>query len=337
MKIKDIQCEAEEFLSLISSWAEGVAPSSIEQDLALAKLMRLYESIKFSEVHVSENDTIDVAVHVADVVEEVAEVAAPITAEVHVPASNIEVDVPINDNDPLFAIDMDAVSLVESAEGEEIAVEEEEVVVESEPEFAAEPEPESAIEPEPEPEAESEPRNDNMLFDIDVVPKQNRHRRSVLMSLYDDDSQPQEVVKAVEAVEEPAEKRAVEPVEEVKHAPTHMSIGSFTTPVQTVGDSLVVDIETVADRLSNSAPRQTLSDRHVYRSFDELGINERYLLARDLFGDDPQLCREMLAIISAFDNYDDAMIYIAENFKWNPDSDGAKLILSILEHKFNIC
>ncbi len=222
-------------------------------------------------------------------------------------------------------------------------------------EIAAE-EPEVVAEPEPEPEVAEEPTaagGENMLFDLDALPKHSRRRRTVLMSLYDDDSsaQPQSVADVV-APTEPTE--PTEPTAKQEEAPaaidstensaredssiTPITVGAFSMAQaeKTVADMISGDVETVGDRLSSIAPRAVISDRLLYRSFDELGINERYLLAHELFGDDPQLCREALAKISAFDNYDDAMIYIAENFNWKPDLTGTKLLLSVLEQKFNI-
>ena len=33
-------------------------------------------------------------------------------------------------------------------------------------------------------------------------------------------------------------------------------------------------------------------------------------------------------------DFDDCMIYIAENYAWNPNSDGVKLLMDLLERKF---
>ena len=39
--------------------------------------------------------------------------------------------------------------------------------------------------------------------------------------------------------------------------------------------------------------------------------------------------------LNSFTNLDDCMIYIVENFAWNPDSEGAKLIVSLIERKLS--
>ncbi len=369
MNIEEIRREIEELSILASSWVEGNEPALIERDIVLSKLSRLYEGVRFLTATIAEVDR-----PVEDVV--VKESVVPTESVVEQVAEEVEeVEVePQMTNESAFAFDVDAVSLVVS-EPEPVAVVE--PIIEVLPVVEIEPEPEPEVEPES--EVEAEPKSSNMLFDIDPLPK-NRRRRSVLMSLYDDDLSASKTsteptpqsVKSVEPaaeVEDKAEKLLSEPEispEKEASAPDSslgsISIGSFVAsapmqmptpipvpepapiptpapipaPMPILADTLAADVETVADRLSISAPRTIFSDYIHYRSFDELGINERYLLARDLFGDDPQLCRDMLEKIGAFDNYDDAMIFIAENFNWAPELDGAKLLLSVLENKFNI-
>ena len=52
------------------------------------------------------------------------------------------------------------------------------------------------------------------------------------------------------------------------------------------------------------------------------------------FGGNGSLYEITIRKLNEFDNFDDCMIYIAEHFAWNPNSDGAKLMLELLERKF---
>ncbi len=220
--------------------------------------------------------------------------------------------------------------------------------------------------PDPEPAKASD-----MLFDIAPIPKKSRSRRRVLMSLYhDEESQasdkltrreqpavvtrlqrekrhteafliddlaPLQEPKVETSAQEEMEPRSVEqPQSQSEFISSSATVGNSSTPAPTLADSLASGVETLADRYAEKTPQLVGEARSGYNSFDKLGINERYLLARDLFGDDPQLCIEELARIGAFDNYDDAIIYIAENYNWSGESEGAKLLLSVLERKFNI-
>ena len=66
-----------------------------------------------------------------------------------------------------------------------------------------------------------------------------------------------------------------------------------------------------------------------------IGINDKFLLIRDLFGGDGEAYEQAIGTLNAFDDFDECMIYIAENYAWNPNSDGAKFMMELLERKFS--
>lgn len=66
-----------------------------------------------------------------------------------------------------------------------------------------------------------------------------------------------------------------------------------------------------------------------------IGINDRFLLIRDLFGGKAEEYERVIDELDAFTELDDAMIYIQENFEWNPDCDGATLLVELLERKLD--
>ena len=48
------------------------------------------------------------------------------------------------------------------------------------------------------------------------------------------------------------------------------------------------------------------------------------------------VCEKMSMVentLNEFDDLDECMIFIVENFRWNPDSEGAKLLVSLIERK----
>lgn len=102
-----------------------------------------------------------------------------------------------------------------------------------------------------------------------------------------------------------------------------------------LGDVINHDVQTLADTF---APRRdTLSEAAHRAHIDDLraaiGINDRFLLVRDLFDGDAAACDAALETLNAFGNLDDCMIHIAENYTWNPNSDGVKLLTELLERK----
>ena len=42
----------------------------------------------------------------------------------------------------------------------------------------------------------------------------------------------------------------------------------------------------------------------------------------------------LIGTLNGFDDFDECMIYIAENYAWNANSDGAKFLMELLERKF---
>ena len=64
-----------------------------------------------------------------------------------------------------------------------------------------------------------------------------------------------------------------------------------------------------------------------------IGLNDKFLLVRDLFGGDVERYEATIDTLDEFEDLDECMIYIVENFRWNPDSEAARLIVSLLERK----
>lgn len=67
---------------------------------------------------------------------------------------------------------------------------------------------------------------------------------------------------------------------------------------------------------------------------EAIGINDRFLLIGELFGGDRERYEEAIELLDTRESLDDCMIHIAENYTWNPNSDGAKLLFELLERKY---
>ncbi len=161
---------------------------------------------------------------------------------------------------------------------------------------ALEPVPELVIEPEPEPELESQPEPE-------------------LESQPEPESEPQPVAAEPELVVEPV------PVPE---------------PVPVLGEVINHDVQTLSDTLGPR--RDRAAELRRLEPVDDLeraiGINDKFLMIRDLFGGDGAAYDRAIRTLNAFDDLDDCMIYIAENYSWNAASDGARLLMELLERKF---
>lgn len=103
-----------------------------------------------------------------------------------------------------------------------------------------------------------------------------------------------------------------------------------------LGEVINHDVQTLADRIA--PPRDRASELRRSEPVTDLrkaiGINDKFLMIRDLFGGDGASFEIAVRALNGFDNLDDCMIYIAENYAWNANSDGAKLLMELLERKF---
>ena len=104
-----------------------------------------------------------------------------------------------------------------------------------------------------------------------------------------------------------------------------------------LGEVINNDVRTVADTISpvrNFASEIARKER-IDDIAGALGVNDRYLLIRDLFKGDAVAYEAAIARLNGFDNLDDCMIYIVETYDWNPNSDGAKLLMDLIERKYS--
>ena len=240
----------------------------------------------------------------------------------------------------------DTESVEESVEEEECSAEMEEMDVEDSAEnesAVAEPalepiaeETESVIaEPEPiaeksEPVAEEPKPVGAGLFDLNDIPVRSKSRRKMI-SLYSDNpvavQTPAEPQKAEESVKENIPEVSSVPVAEV--APKVESVAM--QPQQRLGDSFG-EVKTLADQMAKDDHPTTPFNR-ITALRQAIGLNDKFLMIRDLFGGDTERYEATIDTLDEFEDLDECIIYIVENFRWNPDLEAAKLLVSLIERK----
>ncbi|MFI3305964.1 MAG: hypothetical protein R3Y68_05575, partial [Rikenellaceae bacterium] len=67
---------------------------------------------------------------------------------------------------------------------------------------------------------------------------------------------------------------------------------------------------------------------------DTLTLNDRLLLSNELFGGDTEEMERLVLVLGAISTLDDALIYIAQRYKWRGDNEGAKLLFSLLKNRY---
>ena len=232
------------------------------------------------------------------------------------------------------ALDIDALlGLTDEPSAEQTEVKEE-VAVESAVESAVEPIVEPAVEPivEPvvEPIVEAKPIGAG-LFDLNDIPVRSKSRRKMI-SLYSDNPIPVQTPAEPAKVEREVVTVEREPVVEVIPVEERVSVVEpIASQPQRLGESFG-EVKTLADKMAKDGNPTTPFNR-ITELRQAIGLNDRFLMIRDLFGGDAARYEATIDTLNEFEDLDECIIYIVENFRWNPDLEAAKLLVSLIERK----
>lgn len=292
----------------------------IERDLLLERLRGVYASVLALDVVTEEDRVIDALLGVVAGVAEGDEPEPEMEVERIYPSDDEEAaeeepatnEVAVAEEEPAEEVEEEpaAEECVTTPEPAEEVVEEE-VEEPSEQQIEEEPAEEEVAEEEPIQEPAQEPAPTEIdhhkamsLYDDDDEAEEELEEGEVLY-VADDDDEPEEVEEEVaEEEEEPTEDDAV-----VAEEPQY---DGFAEPQ-------VVDVATAAS--ASMSLRQSI------------GINDKFILLRDLFAGDNDYYESSIDKLDEFDNLDEAMLYIYDNFRWSPNSEGARLLMELLARK----
>ena len=362
MNLDTLYEELQRLEQLIGGWRTAERIPSIERELALDKLKALYEAVRFAKESGAKTLSIE-PVKREDPIPPIAEPTPieeePLFVEEEPVAFDLDEVIPWEEPEMEEPIEQEPVAQPIAEEPTEEPTAAPEPESEPEPEVAVlpepkpepiaepEPEPEPIAEPEPEPEPAQQPESvvQNSLFGLEEIPTHRRGSRRVLMSLYGDSpsvsepkpkSNPQPIRESVQQPrvdhrEEPQAPKP-QPQEETvapKPQPQPASLGESTT---VLGEVIMAEQRTLADTIV-AAPSvaSTLSAGSLR---EMIALNDRFLLISELFGGDKVAYEEAIDLLDGQPSLDDCMIYIAENYLWNPNAAGAKLLFDLLERKY---
>ena len=337
MESTKIEQRLQRISSIVKGWSSGNIPR-IERDMVLEELRHLYDAVLDYNAETPEVEERPEP-HVVAVVESAED-------DFDKGIENSTNDI-VDDFDD--ALDIDAllgiglsesetseneISLEETIE-EQLVVEESKEVVEEVVERVVEEvkeelkeEPKTKVEEEPKVEVKEEPKEERVLsglFDLEDIPVKAKSGRRMI-SLYGD-GVPREINPKPQTPEpEPTPVPKPEPI--VTEAPKEQQemeqpkrIGDILGSKTTLADQMIKDD-------TPTTPFNRITDIRK-----AMGLNVRFLMIRDLFAGDAERFEATIDTINEFDDLDECMIYIVENFKWNPDSEGAKLLVSLIERK----
>ena len=306
MELKKIENRLSRLVTLVEGWKSAERVSRIERDMALEELRRIYDELLDYDSSSESSAPVKVAVAVEEEVESAEE-----------PEPEVEAAESVSDLGDAFddALDIDALLGLSSSDEE------------PEPILAPTPEPEPTPEPAPKPESVPEPKKVGGLFDIDDIPVRTKAGRKMI-ALYNNPVTQVEPKPEVEApkVEEPKAEEVAPVINEsvVEPAPVEAP--------KRLADVLNSGVTVLGDKMAGDDAPTTPFNR-ITDLRKAIGINDKFLMIRDLFGGDADKYEDTIDTLNEFEDLDECMIYIVENFRWNPDSEGAKLLVSLIERK----
>lgn len=238
---------------------------------------------------------------------------------------------------------------VEKEEQPDVEKEEQSVEIETQPvveevELSIETEEQPAeIEAEEQPavaEAEKPKSEQASLFDMEIVrrPRSSSGRR-VIMSLYGESAtSSSREEKTREKAVEPAPD-AIQPVEQpADESPKAVSVAERIAAAQTEGPQVLGDVigagtTTLAEAVAASQPTvQNVQNDRVNTLRAAIGINDRFIMIRDLFGGDGAAFDQAMDELDAFEDFNECLVYMS-TYRWNPNSDGARMLMDLVTRK----
>lgn len=209
-------------------------------------------------------------------------------------------------------------------------------------ETAAEKTAEIVIEKPVEKPASEPKRTMNSLFNMDEVRRQPRSKHQRMMSIYNDNEPKQEKVVDISKIfnidiDEPEEVKPVAPA--ANPAPTEAPAVKPAPVVEekpaTLADAIPAP-QTLADTIAApTALAEEINHANLHSLRDGIGLNDKFLMIRDLFDGDGDAYEQAIDALDKLETLDDCMIHIIENYAWNPDSEGSKFIMQLLERKLS--
>lgn len=327
--------------------------SDLERDLLLETLRKCYAAVRYSEIEVSQSvqpEVVAAAAAVAEVAEEkVAEVEEEVAPEV---------EEEITPEEPAVAEE----EVAEVAPAEEEKPAEEEVVTtvrhkldrktirslydDDAPASVATFEPVAEVvetEVVVAPAEESAPvfeiteddadEDGEVVYMADDEEEEEIAEEETAPSIFEITDEEEYDGEAEEEIEElPFSFREVEeePSEEV--APT---IADTAQPLTVLGDVVGAERTTIADSITPKEDVASVIGNSQLSSLrSAIGLNDKFLLIRDLFGGDNGAYEAAIDGLDSCQSLDDAMLYIFDNFAWDGECDGAKLMTELLSRRF---
>ena len=145
--------------------------------------------------------------------------------------------------------------------------------------------------------------------------------------------------QVAESAEEPAvtEKPAVEKDELSSFVSRHSSKSALLSlyedaPTPVLGEQFH-ESPSVADTIA--CPKGVAESAPVASLREAIGLADKFMLIRELFDGNAEEYDKAIDALDKQPSFDDCIIYISENYTWSPNAQATKLVMELLQRKYN--
>lgn len=214
--------------------------------------------------------------------------------------------------------------------------------VKSEPEVEPEPEPESKFKDEHEPEEETD---DEPEVEVELIFDESDEQEEAESGERETENEEQSEIAPINPItpDTPIEEPTKESAEQEENLSTYNS--PLSTPKRSPLLSLYEDAPTpvlgeqfhekpsVADTIA--CPKGVAESAPVVSLHDAIGVADRFMLIRELFDGDATAYDSAIEALDGQVSFDDCVIFITEHYTWSPNSQATKLVMDLLQRKYN--
>ncbi len=335
MGYKDILTKIEELQKIVAGWRDGEDPALLEKDMALERVKSIYEMLRFPATSVVATPDREVVV---DSTPEPSDNSQESSVEQSVQEAEVQAEETQSAEDKMEEVQEEAIQ--EGCETEE----------QSDDEVADDEDLSLGLELVNITQLIDEALEDSDMIsretftrEIEAANQKKRERLNKILSLYDEeiDEETHESAPQINELKSDTELE-IEPEPEQQEAETTANVELESKQEQEQEEAEEPQEETEKPQEQEIEVEEvTVETKHTEctpieasATISLLGINDKILLSHELFGGDDALLIETLSILDAQPTLDDAIIYIAERYSWSGDNEGAQLLMTLLQSRY---
>lgn len=133
------------------------------------------------------------------------------------------------------------------------------------------------------------------------------------------------------------EKKVIKPSAKVNPVPPTKKEEKST---ETLGETLRAGKRFLNEYLAENTDRQDLATRMQTKPIKDLskaiGINDKFLFTRELFGGDSQQFQDTIHAINEMSTIEEALIYVGDNFDWQANDSTVIKLIELIQRRFII-